>query len=257
MGFVDATLSILDPVFHPLILIDPLFAILVLAFCLSLLSAIAYWKLTDQHVMKALKEEMKKLQGQVRKYRDNTEKMLEINAKLMSKNKDYFMQSFKPALATMLPALIIFGWISANLMYVPIAPGQNFTVQALMDSDESGSVVLSFDSTNIDAYSPLTAPIDPKTHIATWNISAEKAGKYTMKFSHGYDTQSRPVLITSKVGYEKPVQRVANSAFKELRVSYHKKTIVDFGFIKFNAIWTYILASVFFSITIRKLMRLS
>src|SRR3990167_6922652 len=128
MGVID---TILDPVFMPLLNLGPFWALVIISFVLSLLMTLIYKLVTNQDEMKRLKDEMKEHQKQMK---ENPEKIGELQKKAMSANLEYMRHSFKPTLITFIPIILIFGWLGAHLAFVPIMPGEEFTVGVLFES---------------------------------------------------------------------------------------------------------------------------
>src|SRR3989338_3146270 len=104
MSFIDFLNPVLNPTLGPLMSIPNPWNLLFLSLLITLVMTLLYKFLTDQKLMKELKDEMKKL-------KDNPEKMMEVQKKAMEKNMKYLFQSLKPTLITFIPILIIFEWI--------------------------------------------------------------------------------------------------------------------------------------------------
>lgn len=103
--------SFLDPVLGPLMSIPNPWNLLLLSFAITLVMTILYKFLTDQKLMKELKDEMKELQKEMKTLKDNPEKMMEVQKKAMERNMKYLLQSLKPTLITFIPVLVIFEWM--------------------------------------------------------------------------------------------------------------------------------------------------
>ena len=104
--------EVLDWIFHPLVApFTPLWSVIILSFVITLFVTLAYKFFTDQKLLKSIKEEMKQLQGEVKKARDNPERMMQLNQEMMRKNAILLKSSFKPMVITLIPILIIFGWL--------------------------------------------------------------------------------------------------------------------------------------------------
>jgi len=103
--------SFLDPILGPLMRIPSPWNLLLLSFIITLVMTLLYKFLTDQKLMKELKDEMKSLQKEMKLLKENPEKMMEIQKKAMEKNMKYLIQSLKPTLITFIPVLIIFEWM--------------------------------------------------------------------------------------------------------------------------------------------------
>src|SRR3989344_3449858 len=102
--------SLLNPVLSPLLSLPPLAAILIVSIFLSVLMTLIYKWMTDQELMKTLKED--------------------VNKRAMEKNMKYMMHSLKPTLVTFIPLIIIFAWLSSHLAFYPLIAGEQFTLDA-------------------------------------------------------------------------------------------------------------------------------
>ena len=76
--------------------------------------------MTNQELMKSLKAEIKDFQKEMKGYKDDAVKMMELQKKAMQKNMKYMKHSMKPTLFTFVPIIIIFGWLRTT--YTPIGP---------------------------------------------------------------------------------------------------------------------------------------
>ena len=189
--------SFLDPVLGPLLLLDPLLAMVLVSLLISVLITVIYKYTTDQNLMKRLKEEMKELQKQTRELKDNPEKMMEVNRKAMESNMKYMTQSFKSTLYTLLPLLLIFSWMSNNFAYESIQPGEQFSVTLSFAKNSLGNVSVS-PPAGIEMVGEETqATANGK---ATFNFKGEE-GSYTegkaLTFHYNGKLFYKDVLITS------------------------------------------------------------
>jgi len=103
--------SFLDPILGPVMRIPNPWNLLLLSFALTLIMTVLYKFLTDQKLMKELKDEMKHLQKEMKEFKDNPEKMMEMQKKSFQIMMKQFSQSLKPTLITMIPILVIFAWM--------------------------------------------------------------------------------------------------------------------------------------------------
>jgi len=85
--------------------------IFLLSFLLTLVMTLFYKFLTDQKLMKELKDEMKVIQQEMKDLKDHPEKVMETQKKYWEKNMKYLLQSLKPTLITFIPILLIFEWM--------------------------------------------------------------------------------------------------------------------------------------------------
>src|SRR3989344_1774334 len=135
--------SLLDPVFSPLLQLHPLWGIAIISLILTWIITLVYKWVTDQKLMKELKDDIKSVQKEMKEFKDNPAKVMEIQKKAMEKNMQYMMHSFKPMIFTLIPILIIFGWLNLHFAYEPLLPDAPFTVAALFDPGFAGNVTLS------------------------------------------------------------------------------------------------------------------
>lgn len=114
--------AIIDSIFNFLfgwaVAISPLVGIIFVSFVLSLLSTLSWKYLTDQILLKELREKTKALHAQVKNNKDNPAKLKEINSKMAKENleslKLQYKQSIKPMIATLIPFAFAFSWIRNN-----------------------------------------------------------------------------------------------------------------------------------------------
>jgi uncharacterized membrane protein (DUF106 family) len=91
---------------------------------LALGSTLVYKYVTDQGLMKSMREEIKKLQAEMKLHRSDPQKLAELQSKLMPLNMKMMSQSFKPMLITIVPFIIIFmllGKIYGSMTVIPLS----------------------------------------------------------------------------------------------------------------------------------------
>ena len=103
--------SFLDPVLGPVMTISNPWNILLLSFVLTLVMTLLYKFLTNQKLMKQLKEEMKLHQKEIKELKNMPEKMMETQKVMMDKQIKYFLQSLKPTIVSFIPVILIFTWM--------------------------------------------------------------------------------------------------------------------------------------------------
>lgn len=242
--------AILNPVFAPLLRLPPFWSILLISVFLTFIVTLIYKVVTDQAKMKALKDEIKQAQTEMKEHKSNPEKMMEINRKAMEKNFEYMKHSFKPMIFTMIPVLLIFGWLNAHLAYEPLRPNQPFSVVAQFTPEFQGNASLENDY--LSFLSPATVSVAGGK--AQWNLSG-KAGTYAMLVHYNGQQQVKDVLITEERSYKPIVQTYKKSDLMSITTVHQKVyTFALFG-IRFNWIWTYILISILSSMLLRKAMK--
>jgi len=204
--------------------------------------------------MKSLKGELKESQNRMKELRDNPEQMMAVQKEAMKKNMEYMKHSFKPTLITFLPIILIFGWMGAHLAFEPIYPGETFSMTAVFEEGVSGIVELVPDAgVQIDGL----ATQDISREV-TWKLKSSE-GLHTIDFRHGDQTVSKKVLITKELLYEPAETVIAHSDLEKVRINYNKlKPLGSTSIFGWQPGWLgiYIITSIFFSMGLRKLMKL-
>lgn len=250
--------DILDPVLSPLLRFSPFYAILIISFVVSIFVTLIYKFTTDQDKMKHMKQQMKKYQKEMKKLQSEPDKMMKVQKKAMQTNMEYMKMSMKSTIFTIIPIILIFGWLKASLGFYPILPGEEFNVTAFTD-DYSGNITLDADLQILSE--PVQEVADDK---ASWMLRGD-AGIYVLEFKTPDEIKQKKVIITDEREYEQPetpynegnIEKivVANREIKPLQEIPVLKDIPWVG--GFGWLGTYILLSIIFSISMRKLLRLS
>ena len=213
MSFLD---PILSPVLQPLVNISPFWAIVILAVGISFLSTLAYKYLTDQNKMKDLKEKQKEFQKRMKELRSEPQKMMEVQKEAMKVNMEYMKMSFKPTLFTMIPLLLLVGWMAAHLSYEPIFPQETYSVTAMFKEGVTGDAELVADQgTELlnNAKQTITA------RAATWSLRSTE-GEHDLKVKLGSQEESKTVLITTEVKYADLVTLSSHSDIEKIQINY-------------------------------------
>jgi len=95
--------------------ISPLVGIIFISFVLSILSTLSWKYLTDQNLLKSLKEKSDSLRAEFKKHKGDPKKLAELNSRMAKENleimKLQYKQSIKPMIATLIPFAFAFIWI--------------------------------------------------------------------------------------------------------------------------------------------------
>jgi uncharacterized membrane protein (DUF106 family) len=244
--------NILDPVFNPLLKMHPALAILLMAFLITLLITLVYKFTTDQKKMKKLKEEMKQYQKKTRELsKKDPKKAMELQQEAMKGNLDYMKSSFKSTLYTLIPIIIIFGWLNTHMAYYPINPGTEFTFTAYFAEGHAPTAQLS-SIPDLEIFSNATRPIEGGQ--AAWKLKGAE-GEYKLTLDYNDEQYEQSLLISSQNKYAPPEKVFSNSKLKKTVIGNEKiYPLKDLG-IKLNWLWTYIIFSVLMSMGIRKLLK--
>ncbi len=251
MAFNSIVNAVLDPVFYPLLKLGPFWAVLLISFAVSLLITVVYKFVTDQNLMKQLKDEMKELQKEMKELKNDPQKAMEVQKKAMERNFKYMGHSLKPTFITFIPIIIIFGWLNGHMGYQPIMPGQEFTTVLTAHEGVVGEVML--DAPGMTILSDNSQGIlDGK---ARWTLKADEQGAYTISYALSPKIYTKDVIIKEKNGYAPPVKKVNDDLVKTIEVEHEKLIVLDLFGWKIGWLGEYIIFSLIFSVALRKVLK--
>lgn len=243
---------VFETLLNPVLNMNPLVALLIISFVLALLITLIYKKLTNQELMKRLRDEMKEHQKEMKDYRSNPQKMMAVQKKAMEKNMQYMMHSFKPMLITLLPLLIIFGWLNANMAYEPIKPFQEFTTTAVFAKDIYGAVILIVPE-GLEVIGE--ASQDIKDGKAEWTLKGGE-GEYLLEYQFEDKGLTREVLISKENVYKNPIYNTKEKDLKSLNINNQPKKYINLFGWQIGWLGTYIIFSLVFSMGLRKILKI-
>ncbi|MFH1849576.1 MAG: EMC3/TMCO1 family protein [archaeon] len=242
--------SFINPLLAPLLDLPPLASITIIALGISILITLVYRWMTDQDLMKSLKDEMKKLQKEMKELKHDPKKMMAVQKQAMEKNMKYMMHSMKPTLITFLPIIIIFGWLNGHLAFHPIAPGQEFTTTLIAKT--GGSVTITVPE-GVEIIGGAVQEI--KNGLAVWTLKGE-AGQYLLEYDMDGRTYTKELLITEERAYKTPVEKKKDDYVASISIDNEKiRPLNLFGW-RLGWLGTYIILSIVFSMTLRKILKL-
>jgi uncharacterized membrane protein (DUF106 family) len=242
--------TIMNPILSPLLDIPSFWSILIISLAVALIITLVYKWMTDQHLMKSLKEDIKNFQKQMKELKDNPKEFMAVQKRAMETNMKYMMHSMKPTLITFIPIIMIFGWLNANLAYQPIMPGQEFTTTAVLDKGFAGDIRLNAPE-GIDVISNATQEISERE--ATWTLKGA-TGSYLLEYEYNDQNYTKELLITEEKAYEKPVKVIKQGGLNQLKINNEKTKPIP-G-LPIGWLGTYIIFSIIFSMSLRKMMKL-
>ena len=100
---------------------NPKISIIIISFLVTLLMTSIRYFVTDRKLMRDIKDKQKFVREEMKKHRDNPDKMIELNKQLMEHFPAQMKQTFKLMIITMIPVLIIFSWMRNAFAVTEIA----------------------------------------------------------------------------------------------------------------------------------------
>ena len=106
----------LDPILSPLLtMLGPLWFTLSISFLVSILTIVVYKYTTDQTLMRSLKEDIDRMNKEVKKHMHDQKKAMGIHKQMFEKQMTMMKHSLKSTFITMLPIILLFSWLNAHL----------------------------------------------------------------------------------------------------------------------------------------------
>lgn len=244
--------SILDPLLSPLLNLPPLLSILIISTFISGFITLIYKFTTNQELMKSLREKLKEHQKEMKEHKDNPQKAMEIQKKAMQSNMEYMKHSMKSTLFTILPIIIIFGWLNTHMAYYPLYPDAEFNTTAIFKSGVTGTVGLEAPS-EIEILSVNAQNIE--NGIATWTLKGPE-GEYLLEYKYGDKAFTKDIIITNERVYKIVEKRVKDDKLKMIKVNNEKIIYLNLLGLKLGWLGTYIIFSIAISTLLRKLLKI-
>lgn len=91
--------------------LNPTASLILISFLLTAAITYIYKKLTNQTILKEMREEVNKLRNKMKEVKDDKEKLMEIQKQMMEKDMALMKHSLRPTLYTFLPIILIFSWL--------------------------------------------------------------------------------------------------------------------------------------------------
>ena len=180
--------------------------------------------MTDQKLMKTLKQEMKDFQKEMKNLKDNPSEFMKVQKRAMETNMKYMMHSMIPTLITLIPIILIFGWLNAHFAYEPIIPGEEFSTRAIFEAGTTGSVelkdieglnIVSDVEQEIKCYNEKGWILSKEICKAEWKLEGD-AGNYLLEYEYDKQIFKKELLISEEKEYTKVTEPVKGSKLKAL-----------------------------------------
>jgi len=244
-------MSFLDPVMMPLMKLGPFWAVIFVSVVMTLVVTFAYKYLTNQEKMKSLKEEQKHHQKRMKEFKHDPAKMMEIQKQAMSASMEYMKHSFKPMIFTMIPILLVFGWMNAHMAYYPIVPGEEFSATAFFDSDVEGDVEMIVPS----GIEIIDSPVKEINEMVSWKLKGE-AGEYLLEYKFDGKSITKEIIITEEQAYSPVIEKTKDKELVRIELGNPKLKVLNLFGWKLGWLGTYIIISIVFSMGLRKALKI-
>jgi uncharacterized membrane protein (DUF106 family) len=242
---------------NPILNLPPVVGILLISAIVSAITTIVYKYTTNQKMMKEIREDVKRMQAEIRATKDPAQ-MAKINQQMMSRSMQQLSSSMKSTLITLIPLFLLFGWMQTNYSYTPIGPGEEFIASAQFTQ---GTAPMNISLAASNGLQVLDNPIQvPNQNIAQWHLKAGSEGTYQLTYEYGTEKYIQPVIVTKDFKYANPVMTQQKgikkgSSLIKLSVNLQPLRMFDgLSIFGWHPGWlaTYIILSLIFSTLLRK-----
>lgn len=111
--------SVLDPSAGALLGWEITFGMLIIIFILTAITTLIQKYTTDQETLRNLKKEQKELSEEMKKYRSNPEKVLELQKSALPTSMKIMELSMRSAFYTIIPFILLFRWFMDYFAEIP------------------------------------------------------------------------------------------------------------------------------------------
>jgi|SRR3989344_2481498 len=239
---------ILDPVLNPLLkIVSPLWFLIIITFVITLIVTLVYKYTTNQELVKRLRDEMKDIQKQMKEYQHDVEKVKDLQKQSFEKMGVQFKQSMKPMIITMIPMIIILGWLATSLSYDSLKPNENFNIE--LEAVQFNTTIL-LNASSLDILDGSEKKAEP---IAKWIAKGEE-GKHLLEFKILGEKEdkiyAKEILITSGSGYKEPIENINDGFVKTIKIGNKPLKIAGLSWF-----WAYFILAIVFNSLLRKLLK--
>lgn len=242
-------MSFLDPffnfVFAPLLSLSPGVAIVVISLLISLLIALAAKFFTDQKEMKRLKDDLKKYQQEMKEHKEDTEKVMKIQKQAMGVNMQYMKKSFRVTLITLIPIILVFGWLNAHFTYEPLLPNEEFVVSLQAEKGITGNVTAEVGELEVVGASAKQWD----DGVAVFTFRGEE-GTHLITFESNNASVDKEVLVTEERAYAPVRESYKDDVFDSVVVGNQKMKVWGLSWF-----WIYLISAIVFSSVLRKVLK--
>lgn len=249
--------SFLDPVadfiFGPLLGLPPFWGILAIAVLISVIVTVVYKLVTPQQLMRQLKDEMKTLQKEMKELKSDPQKAMHVQQQVMAANAKYMKHSLKPTFITLIPVILIFGWLQAHLAFEPLMPGQEFTITVVPQKGYTGNISVEVPE-GLEATAP--AEKDVTNGHVLFTFRGRQAGEYTLLFAADSFQAVKDVKVTAERSYA-PVEQRYKGLITLVKTEHRPVIVMNLLGWKIGWLGSYIIFSIILTTALRKLLKVA
>jgi len=224
--------------------LSPFLSVSIVSIIVSTITVLIYKKFTNQTLMKSLKDELKELQKSAKELRDKPEDAMKVQKRMMEVNMKYMMQSMRATIITMLPIILIFGWMSAHYSLQPILPGEQF--QLLIETMSPVNVsIVSSPGVTMKESRVLSTGVE-------FSMIAPLEGIFDIALSAGGKNYASSVVVSESLSKVASKNTINDGIVTSISVPYKKLIVFNLFGWQLGWLGVYIIESILLSLGLRK-----
>jgi uncharacterized membrane protein (DUF106 family) len=238
---------ILDPILGILLKLPPFWGIFVITLIVTLITVLIYKKMTNQVLLKEIRNDMTKLRKDMKEATSDPAKLAELQKVSMQKSMIQMKETMKPMLITMLPILIIFGWFAGHLAYYSIQPDTQFNINLTFKDNVNGDVEIVIP----EEIESINGKIQKIENNKAGFLLKGQEGDYNLNFIFNNNTYTKDLVISKEREYKNP-DKLINNDLRTIKIS--NEPVRVFGLSWF---WVYIILAVIINSVLRKVLKIN
>ena len=273
-------LETISTFFTNILVFSPLPTLILIGFLVSLFVTLVSKFLTDQKALKKIKEDMSELRAKLKTHKSDIKVMGDVNRQMIQRSSEQMRKSIRSLFFTLLPLLLVITWMQGNVALDNIDPGDQFSISVILDEEqtEDVNILLSVEGeATLQENQTALQIIEPATYnssVPLWILTAEQAGNATLTYTiNDAENYTQEILITEQWRYNDPLLEKDKEVLSiryasgELSPSSPVDTLMinleptrpfgEFSLFGWTPGWlvTYILATLVFSLLLRKFLK--
>ncbi len=252
--------NLLDPILNPLTNYSPALIITIFSLVLAFLSVIIYKLTTNQKYLKELRRKTEKIQKKIRELqKDITSKeaqkeMGKLNTELMLISGEQMKASMRSTIFTIIPFLLLFGWLAAHYSYEPLLPNQPFNITVISQNNIKN---LTLESTPklelINESFFIKHSNNNDFYVKTFTVKGQQ-GDYLLEFKLNNNLiMKKDIIITTRHEYTNPKETTKDK--KTQLIISNKPLRINILNFSLSWFWYYFIIITIFSTLFRKILK--
>lgn len=235
--------AVFDLILYPFLGLAPIYGLIAVSLITGLLMLIIFKRISNQQVIKQVKDRLKAHLLELRLYKDDLGLSFVAMKGILGTNLKYLQQAIKPMLVLMVPTILILIQLAIRYEYRPLEIGES----AIISVNLASAVALQ--DVGLDLPEGIRAETPPlrikQKNQVDWRIKAAAEGYWKIDFRIGDEVVTKELVVGTKLNplssrrvganwmdsFLNPVEAPLSSTFsiKEIRIQYPERNLSLWG----------------------------